>query len=59
MLPSKRAVGWLATAGVTHVMVHPSRFYQDPASVMAKVNASPYLLRMAVGRGGDVLYRLR
>ena len=57
--PEDYAIEEMRKAGVTHVMVHPSRFYEDPASVMAKVDASPYLLRMAIGRGGDVLYRLR
>jgi hypothetical protein len=57
--PEDYAIQEMRKAGVTHVMVHPSRFYQDGASVMAKVDASPYLVRMAIGRNGDVLYRLR
>ena len=57
--PEDSAIQEMRRAGVTHVMVHPQRFYQDAATVMQKVAASPYLQRMAVGRNGDELYRLR
>jgi len=57
--PEDYAIQEMRKAGVTHVMVHPARFYQDAASVMTKIEASPYLERMAIGRDGLVLYRLR
>ncbi|MEO7270736.1 MAG: hypothetical protein ABIX28_00615 [Vicinamibacterales bacterium] len=57
--PEDYAIQAMRKAGVTHVMVHPSRFYQDATSVMTKVNASPFLVRLAIGRRGEVLYRLR
>ena len=56
--PEDFAIQAMRRAGVTHVMVHPSRFYQDAEKVMAQVAASPYLERVAIGRGGMVLYRL-
>ena len=57
--PEDFAIQEMRKAGVTHVMVHPQRFYTDAATVMEKTAASPYLERMAIGRNGDVLYRLR
>ena len=56
--PEDYAIQEMRKAGVTHVMVHPHRFYQDATSVMKKVDASPYLERLAIGRH-EVLYRLR
>jgi hypothetical protein len=56
--PEDHAIQEMRRAGVTHVMVHPHRFYQDSESVMQKVAASPYLQRIAIGRNGDALYRL-
>jgi hypothetical protein len=56
--PEDYAIQEMRRAGVTHVMVHPQRFSQDSEGVMQKVAASPYLQRLAIGRNGDVLYRL-
>jgi hypothetical protein len=56
--PEDFAIQEMRKAGVTHVMVHPQRFYQDARIVMEKVSASPYLERVAIGRNGDALYRL-
>jgi len=56
--PEDFAIQAMRRAGVTHVMVHPSRFYEDGEKVMARVAVSPYLERVAIGRGGMVLYRL-
>jgi hypothetical protein len=56
--PEDSAVQEMRRAGVTHVMVHPQRFYQDAQTVMNKITASPYLERIAIGRNGDILYRL-
>ena len=57
--PEDYAIQEMRKAGVTHVMVHPQRFYEDAGKVMDKVAASPYLERIAIGRTGEVLYRLR
>ena len=57
--PEEYAIQEMRRAGVTHVMVHPQRFYQDADSVMRKIAASP--LSRAVGdrtRNGEVVYRL-
>jgi hypothetical protein len=57
--PEDFAIQEMRKAGVTHVMVHPQRFYQDADTVMQKVSASPFLERIAIGRNGDALYRLK
>ena len=56
--PEDFAVQAMRRAGVTHVMVHPNLFYGDKEKVMTRVAASPYLERVAIGRGGVALYRL-
>jgi hypothetical protein len=56
--PEDFAIQAMRKAGVTHVMVHPSSFFQDAEKVMTQIAASPYLERVAIGRGGIVLYRL-
>jgi hypothetical protein len=56
--PEDFAIQEMRKAGVTHIMVHPQRFYQDATKVMEKVAASPYLERLAIGRNGETLYRL-
>jgi hypothetical protein len=45
-------------AGVTHVMVHPSRFGQEGDEVVAAITGRPELELMAVGSRGIRLYRL-
>jgi hypothetical protein len=57
--PEDFAIQEMRKAGVTHVMMHPQRFYQDAASVTQKAEASPFLERIAIGRNGEVLYRLK
>jgi len=57
--PEDYAIQEMRKAGVTHVMVHPQRFDQDAGTVMQKVSASPFLERIAIGRNGDALYRLK
>jgi hypothetical protein len=57
--PEDFAIQEMRKAGVTHVMVHPQRFYEDAGKVMQKVSASPFLERIAIGRNGDALYRLK
>jgi hypothetical protein len=56
--PEDFAIQAMRKAGVTHVMVHPGSFFQDAEKVMMQIAASPYLERVAIGRGGIVLYRL-
>jgi hypothetical protein len=57
--PEEHAIQAMRRAGVTHVMVHPARFYEEGPKIMAQVAASPYLERVAVGRHGITLYRLK
>jgi hypothetical protein len=57
--PEERAIQAMRRAGVTHVMVHPARFYEEGPKIMAQVAASPYLERVAIGRQGITLYRLK
>jgi hypothetical protein len=56
--PEDFAIQAMRRAGVTHVVVHPARFYEDADKIMRQAAASPHLERIAIGRGGDVLYRL-
>jgi hypothetical protein len=60
--PDERAILAMRQAGVTHVIVHPARLNQDPeqtARTMERVNASPFLERIAIGQHGLTLYRMR
>ena len=57
--PQADAIHAMRRAGVTHVMYHPSRFNRDPSAMARDIDASPYLERLAVGRDGLALYRLR
>ena len=57
--PREHAIQAMRKAGVTHVMVHPRRFDRDAAEVERTIAESPYLERLAVGRNGMALYRLR
>ncbi len=56
--PRAEALEAMRRAGVTHVMVHPTRF-DDADAIVANVNATPELELMAVGSRGLRLYRLR
>ena len=59
--PDQPALDAMRRAGVTHVMVHPSRLDRHTpshAQLLARVAASPRLERLAVGREGITLYRL-
>jgi hypothetical protein len=57
--PREHAVDAMRQAGVTHVMVHPLRYGSDEPEMQRLAAASPYLERIAVGRNGMTLYRLR
>jgi hypothetical protein len=60
--PDEPAIVAMRQAGVTHVLVHPARLNQDPeqtARTMERVNASPFLERIAIGQHGLTLYRMR
>ena len=59
--PAPDAVLAMRRAGATHVMVHPLRFLDGPrrADILAEAAASPQLERLAVGRDGLTLFKLR
>ena len=57
--PREQAIEAMRSAGVTHVMVHPERFDGDANEIQRTVDANPHLERIAVGRFGITLYRLR
>jgi hypothetical protein len=57
--PDERAVRAMRDAGVTHVIVHPSRYGREAPEIMRQVSAVGSMERMAVGRAGITLYRLR
>jgi hypothetical protein len=60
--PEERAIVAMRQAGVTHVLVHPSRLNQDPeqtARTMERANASPFLERIAIGQHGLTLFKMR
>ncbi len=57
--PADWAIAAMRRAGVTHVMVHPERFYDDAGKVLEQINARPDLELVAIGQGGIRLYRLR
>jgi hypothetical protein len=57
--PRDHAIQAMRQAGVTHVMVHPHRFHRDAPEVERTIARSPYLERLAVGRNGLTLYKLR
>lgn len=59
--PDRPALDAMRRAGVTHVMVHPTRIQASPEirlRLLAEIAASPRLERLAVGREGITLYRL-
>jgi hypothetical protein len=56
--PREHAIQAMRRAGVTHVMVHPSRFGQEGDEVVAAITGRPELELMAVGSRGIRLYRL-
>jgi hypothetical protein len=57
--PHPDSIQAMRRAGVTHVMYHPSRYNRDLSAMLHTIEASPYLERLAVGRDGLTLYRLR
>ena len=57
--PDPHAVQAMREAGVTHVMVHPSRAGIDGEKVIRGAEASPALERVALGPDGIRLFRLR
>ncbi len=59
LFPRDEAIQAMRRAGVTHVMYHPQRFHRDPHEMARMIEACPYLERIAIGRNGLTLYRLR
>jgi hypothetical protein len=57
--PSDSAIDGMRRAGVTHVMVHPTRFAHDAAAVLRELERRPEFELMGVGARGLRLYRLR
>lgn len=57
--PEDFAIEAMRQAGVTHVLMHPARFHEDAARALAQAKRSPHLEIRAVGRGGDVLFKMR
>lgn len=56
--PREHAIQAMRRAGVTHVMVHPSRFGREGDEVVAAITGRPEFELMAVGSRGIRLYRL-
>jgi hypothetical protein len=56
--PRDAAIEAMRRAGVTHVMVHPSRFGREAAAVMGELQRRPEFELMGVGARGLRLYRL-
>jgi hypothetical protein len=57
--PAEHAIDAMRRAGATHVMIHPERFADTVDDMWKKVNASPYLERIAITPNGMALYRLK
>jgi vacuolar-type H+-ATPase subunit F/Vma7 len=55
--PVERAIQAMRTAGVTHVMVHPSRFGHEADDVIRQLSARSDFELIAISRGIR-LYRL-
>ncbi len=57
--PDPRAVNAMRAAGGTHLMVHPRRYGADAEITLTRALANPALERVAVGRDGITLFRIR
>ncbi|HXG57304.1 MAG TPA: hypothetical protein VNJ03_18130 [Vicinamibacterales bacterium] len=57
--PRPHSIDAMLRAGVTHVMVHPNRFGELAADVIRISDEDGRLEKLAVGRNGLTLYRLR
>jgi hypothetical protein len=57
--PRDFAIDAMKKAGVTHIMVHPRRFYHEAEEMLADVAARPDLELIAYGPHNMRLYRLR
>jgi hypothetical protein len=57
--PADHAIEAMRRAGATHVMIHPDRFGDTVDDMWKKVNASPYLERIAMTPNGLALYRVK
>ena len=57
--PDPRAVNAMRAAGGTHLMVHPRRYGADAEVTLTRALANPALERVAVGRDGITLFRIR
>lgn len=56
--PAQKPLDAMRRAGITHVMVHPSRFPANAAAVMGELAAHPAFELIAEGPDGMRLYRL-
>lgn len=56
--PREHAIQAMRRAGVTHVMVHPTRFGREGDEVVAELTRRPEFELMAAGSRGIRLYRL-
>ena len=56
--PRGHAIDAMQREGVTHVMVHPTRFGEQAAEIIRLCDAEPRLEKLGVGREGLTLYRL-
>ena len=57
--PAAGAIEAMRREGATHLMYHPRRFHRDREEMQRAVDASPLLERVAVGRNGVTLYRIK
>jgi hypothetical protein len=57
--PDPKAVEAMRAAGATHLMLHPRQYGPSADETMKAALANPDLERMAVGRDGITLFRIR
>jgi hypothetical protein len=57
--PAEASIDAMRAAGVTHIVVHPSRFDHEGPEVLRTALHHPRLERLAVSRGNLTLFRLR
>jgi hypothetical protein len=57
--PAGTAIDAMRREGATHLMYHPRRFHRDREEMQRTIDASPLLERVAVGRNGVTLYRIK
>jgi hypothetical protein len=57
--PEPAAVEAMRAAGATHLMLHAQRYGEYAEATVAQALANPRLERVAVGRDGIMLFKLR